>query len=162
MENKSKNIVLLIISTVALLVIIGGAVYSLFFNKGFMNKFNKYYNRNENTIIYYASSQCGYCAMQTPILETLAKQYDLDYLEIDSIKLTTSERNTVLEKLGIEHATPTTVVVKNGKIVGFNEGTVPSQEKFVALTDDEIKELKDKLSDMFSQVSSFICTDTGC
>lgn len=57
---------------------------------------------------------------------------------------------------------PTTVVVKNGKIVGFNEGTVPSQEKFVALTDSEIKELKDKLSDMFSQVSSFICTDTGC
>lgn len=126
MENKSKNIVLLIISTVALLVIIGGAVYSLFFNKGFMNKFNKYYNRNENTIIYYASSQCGYCAMQTPILETLAKQYDLDYLEIDSIKLTTSERNTVLEKLGIEHATPTTVVVKNGKVVdtaiGYKSG----------------------------------------
>ena len=57
---------------------------------------------------------------------------------------------------------PTTVVVKKGKIVGFNEGTVPSQAKFVALTDDEIKELKDKLSTMFSQVSSFVCADTAC
>lgn len=57
---------------------------------------------------------------------------------------------------------PTTVVIKRGKIVGFNEGTVDSQAKFVALTDDEIKELKDKLSTMFAQVSSFVCTDTGC
>lgn len=57
---------------------------------------------------------------------------------------------------------PTTVVVKNGKIVGFNEGTVDSQAKFVALTDDEIKELKDTLTDMFTLVSSTICTDSGC
>lgn len=57
---------------------------------------------------------------------------------------------------------PTTVVVKKGKIVGFNEGTVDSQAKFVALNDDEIKELKEKLSNMFAQVSSFVCTDTGC
>ena len=57
---------------------------------------------------------------------------------------------------------PTTVAVKNGKIVGFNEGTVDSQEKFVALNDDEIKELKQKLSTMFAQVSSFVCTDSGC
>ena len=57
---------------------------------------------------------------------------------------------------------PTTVAVKKGKIVGFNEGTVDTQEKFVALTDDEIKELKEKLSTMFAQVSSFVCTDTGC
>lgn len=57
---------------------------------------------------------------------------------------------------------PTTVVIKKGKIVGFNEGTVDSQAKFVALNDDEIKELKDKLSTMFAQVSSFVCTDTGC
>ena len=57
---------------------------------------------------------------------------------------------------------PTTVVVKNGKIVGFNEGTVDSQAKFVALTDEEIKELKDKLSTMIAQVSSFVCTDSGC
>lgn len=57
---------------------------------------------------------------------------------------------------------PTTVVVKKGKIVGFNEGTVDSQEKFVALNETEIKELKEKLSTMFAQVSSFVCTDNGC
>ena len=117
MSNKQKNIVLLVISVMLLLIIIGGAVYSAISSDGIMKKFNKYYNKNENTIIYYASSQCGYCAMQKPILETLAKEYKLDYLEIDSIKLTETQRETILEKLGIEHATPTTVVVKNGKVV---------------------------------------------
>ena len=57
---------------------------------------------------------------------------------------------------------PTTVAVKKGKIVGFNEGTVDTQEKFVALTETEIKELKDKLSTIISQVSSIVCTDAGC
>ena len=126
METKQKNILLLVIATIALLFIIGGAVYTAFFKPGFMAKFNKYYNRNENTIIYYASSQCGYCEMQTPILEALAEQYDLDYLYIDSIKLTATEREQVLKKLNIEHATPTTVVVKNGEVVntaiGFKAG----------------------------------------
>ncbi len=117
MENNKKNILLIVLSAVVLVIIIGGAIYSAFFKKGFMDKFNKYYNRDEVTIIYYASSQCGYCAMQTPILETLAKEYNLDYLDIDSITLTKSEREEVLEKLGIEHATPTTVVVKNGEVV---------------------------------------------
>lgn len=57
---------------------------------------------------------------------------------------------------------PTTVAVKDGKIVGFNEGTVDSQEKFVPLTDEEANELKEKLSNMFAQISNFVCTDTGC
>jgi len=57
---------------------------------------------------------------------------------------------------------PTTVVVKDGKIVGFNEGTVDSQAKFVALTDEEIEELKTTLTDMFTKVSSTMCTESAC
>lgn len=79
------------------------------------------------------------------------------------------EKYTITDEKGKKYDTgvkrlyaPTTVAVKDGKIVGFNEGTVASQEKFVALTDDEIKELRGKLSTMFAQVSSFVCTDTGC
>lgn len=74
----------------------------------------------------------------------------------------TDEKNKVYDT-GVKRLyAPTTVVVKKGKIVGFNEGTVDSQAKFVALNEDEIKQLKEKLSNMFAQVSSFVCTDTGC
>ena len=57
---------------------------------------------------------------------------------------------------------PTTVVVKDGKIVDFHEGTVESQKKFVALTKEEISELKKRLSNMFIKISTTACTDTGC
>ncbi len=57
---------------------------------------------------------------------------------------------------------PTTVVVKDGKIVDFLEGTVDSQKKFVPLTKEESLELKKRLSDMFVKISDTTCTDNGC
>lgn len=57
---------------------------------------------------------------------------------------------------------PTVVVVKEGKVVAFNEGTVKTQKKFVALTDEEKQELENKLTEMFTKVSSTLCTDQGC
>ena len=57
---------------------------------------------------------------------------------------------------------PTTVVVKDGRIVDFLQGTVDSQEKFVALTKQEISELKKRLSNMFIKISNTTCTDVAC
>lgn len=78
-------------------------------------------------------------------------------------KFTIADEKNKVYDTGVKRLyAPTTVVVKKGKIVGFNEGTVDSQAKFVALTESEITQLKEKLSNMFSQISSFVCTDTGC
>lgn len=91
-----------------------------------MKEFNENFNSKERKIIYYASSGCGYCELQKPILESIAEEYELDYYEIDSSKLGAKQRKEILEKLEIEHATPTTVVVENGEVVdtlvGYNEG----------------------------------------
>jgi len=91
-----------------------------------MKEFNYTYNSNEKKVIYYASSECGYCELQKPILEVIAKDYDIEYYSIDSTLLSNSQRNTILEKLDIEHATPTTVIVKDGKVldtqVGYTDG----------------------------------------
>lgn len=91
-----------------------------------MKDFNKYFKSKERTVIYYASAGCSYCTLQSPILETIAEDYDMDYLYIDSSKLGLKQRTQVLEKLGIEHATPTTIIVENGKVidkaVGYTEG----------------------------------------
>ena len=57
---------------------------------------------------------------------------------------------------------PTIVVVKDGKIVAFHEGTVSTQEKFVPLSDDEQKELKNILNQKLSFISNTVCTDTAC
>ena len=87
-----------------------------------MKEFNYNYNAEERKVIYYASSTCSYCEMQKPIIELIAEDYDIDYYAIDSNELSNSQRKAVLEKLGIEHATPTTVIVENGKVIDVQEG----------------------------------------
>lgn len=95
-------------------------------SKEIMENFDKYYNSKERTVIYYASLNCSYCTLQTPILETIAEDYNMDYYYLDSSKLAKKQREEVLEKLGIEHATPTTVIVEKGKVidtaVGYTQG----------------------------------------
>jgi len=91
-----------------------------------MEEFNKNYKSKDRKVIYYSSSACQYCALQTPILELIAEDYDIEYLAIDSTKLSVSQRKEILKKLGIEQATPTTVIVENGKVVdkqiGYKDG----------------------------------------
>ena len=87
-----------------------------------MSKFNEYYNSKEKKVIYYASTTCAWCKLQTPILETIAEDYDMDYLYVDTSKLSDSQRNEVAKKLGIEVSTPTTVIVENKKVIDVAVG----------------------------------------
>ena len=59
---------------------------------------------------------------------------------------------------------PTVVVVNNGEIVGFHEGTVASQtDPYLGLNDDEKKELTDIFKEMFLKINSDSCNkETGC
>ena len=87
-----------------------------------LDEFYRYFNNKKAKIIYYSSSSCGYCKLETPIMEQIEKDYNIDYLTIDSTKLTKSDKEEILKKLDIEHATPTTIVVKNGKVLGTQVG----------------------------------------
>ena len=87
-----------------------------------MSKFNEYYNSKEKKVIYYASTTCGWCKLQTPILETIADDYDMDYLYVDTSKLSDSQRSEVAKKLGIEVSTPTTVIVENKEVIDVAVG----------------------------------------
>ena len=94
-----------------------------------MKEFNKYYNSKDKKIIYYASTSCYYCSLETPILEALAEDYDLDYYYVDTAKLNLSTRNEIMKKLKIEkHATPITVIVEKGKVIDKVEGYAPSDK----------------------------------
>lgn len=134
-KEKQKSIIFAaILALLAIILIVIFAVNELKMNgnitnkdvKEIMNKFDKYYNSRKRTVIYYASSSCGYCKLQTPILETISEDYEMDYFYIDSSILPKKQREEVLEKLGIEHATPTTVIVENGEVIdtaiGYTQG----------------------------------------
>ena len=89
-------------------------------------KWEQVFASEERKVIYFASSGCGYCELQTPILGTIAEDYDMEYFEIDSATLGAKQRKEITEKLEIEGATPTTVIVQNGKVidtaVGYTDG----------------------------------------
>lgn len=129
-KQKKKSIIIVSILSVILLALISLLVIEKLPKQEAIRtveNFDKYFNSKETKVIYYASSNCGYCSLETPILKSISQDYNVDYLYIDSIKLTSEQRKAVLEKLDIEGSTPTTVVVRNGKIlntqVGYLEGT---------------------------------------
>lgn len=92
-----------------------------------VEEFNKNYNAKERKVIFYASSTCGYCDLQKPILETVAEDYEFEYYSIDASLLSNSQRNEIIEKLDIEGATPTIAIVEKGKVVatqvGYTDGS---------------------------------------
>ena len=104
-----------------------------------VKKFNKIYNSEERSVIYYASPTCGYCKLLSPILDTISEDYDMDYYYLDSTKLSNSERKEVLDKLEIEkHATPITIIVEDGKVIDKLEGYVPASEYLAFLKENEM------------------------
>ncbi len=134
-KEKKKMITFTIILSVIAVALIGvfafielrenGVIGSLESNE-IMSEFNKIYNGKERTVIFYSSSTCSYCELQKPVFETVVEDYDVKTYSIDSNELSSSQRKQVLNKLGIEHATPTMVIVQNGKVVasqvGYTEG----------------------------------------
>lgn len=137
-KEKMKAIALTVVLALIALVLIGVLVVDTLKQngtivndeqKGIMTDFDKYYNSKERTVIYYASTSCSWCALLSPTLETISKDYDMDYYYVDTSKLGAKQRNEIMEKLEIEkHATPITVVVENGKVISKQEGYVDGKE----------------------------------
>jgi len=135
-KQKKKMIIFTVILSVIAIALIGvfavielrenGIIGSLE-SKEIMKEFDKVYNKNEKTVIFYSSSTCHYCELQKPVFETIVEDYDIKTYSIDSNELSSAQRKEVLKKLGIEHATPTMVIVENGKViaskVGYTEGS---------------------------------------
>ena len=130
-KEKTKTIIFTSVLVVVALALIGILAVDKFKQNGtivdseakqIMNDFEKHYKSKEKTVIYYASATCGWCSLQTPILETIAKDYNLDYVYVDISKLGQKQVNEIKEKLNIEEGTPQTIIVENGKVVDIASG----------------------------------------
>lgn len=119
MLNRNKRIIIVAIVLAFVTIITGCSKGN---ENSIVKEFNKRFNSKDMTVIYYASTECGWCKLQTPILETIAKDYDMDYYYVDTAKLSNKEKDGIAKKLGIEAATPTTVVVQKGKVLDVAAG----------------------------------------
>ena len=136
-KEKKKTLIFTCILAVMALVLIGFLVVEKLKENGtissgeakqIMTDFNKYYNSKDKVVIYYASTSCAWCSLQTPILETIAEDYNMDYLYVDVSKLSEKQKNEIADKLDIKTATPTTVIVENKEVVDVANGFIPASE----------------------------------
>ena len=148
-NENNKTIIIPIIVAVIAVLLIGvyafieikkSGIISTSESKEILKEFNKNFNSEDRKVIYYASSECGYCELQEPVLETIANDYEIEYYSIDSSKLSLKERREILNQLGIEHATPTTVVVENGEVIDVLEGYTEGKDLIEFFKDTEILE----------------------
>lgn len=130
-KEKKKTIILTVVLSVICLALVAFLVVDALKENGIitseetnevMKEFNKQFNSKERKVIFFASSACGYCELQKPILETIAEDYDMEYLEIDAATLGLKQREEIIKKLEIEGKTPTTVIVQNGEVIDVAEG----------------------------------------
>ena len=89
-----------------------------------LKEFYKNFDSKEINVIFFESSECSYCQLQAPIIKQIAEDYDFTYYDIDASKLSEEEATEIINVLGLSGGTPSTVVVKEGKVLDINEGYV--------------------------------------
>ncbi|MFA7688795.1 MAG: thioredoxin family protein [Bacilli bacterium] len=97
-----------------------------------LDQFVDIFNGDKLSIIYIASPSCGYCQQFQPILEKIAKKYDLliNYLNISDLDTAEKQQEYVsvhgyLSAYGF--STPTILIVKQGAIYDINPGYVEEE-----------------------------------
>lgn len=147
---NAQTIGIIVISIMALIALITGFIISKNANKGkntskesteILDSFYKYMGNDEEKIIYYGSSSCSYCELQTPIIEQIKEDYDIDYLYIDATKLSSDDKNEILKVLDVEGSTPTIAIVKDDSVIDVNVGYMDGKATIEFLKDNKI--LKD-------------------
>lgn len=141
-----QSIATLAVGILSLIILIT----ALFFNKGIgsgtkkskeiLDNFYRYMKSEEEVVIYYGSSGCSYCELETPIIKQIKEDYDVDYLYIDAAKLSSGEQKEILDNLDIEGSTPTIVIVKDEQVVDVNVGYIDGIEMVEFFKENNILE----------------------
>lgn len=105
-----------------------------------INEFTTLLNDDEASIIYIARPGCYYCQQQEPIVKDLISKHGLVFHYLNTDELSETDMNkifavdvTLFGKDGEEFGTPTTLIVKGGKIVDAQVGLTQTGdfEKFL-------------------------------
>jgi len=110
--------------------------------KNVETKYYNYYTESANNdssyIVVFGRTGCSYCKQYVPVLESILKESNLTYAYINVELLDSDVFNAMLDKAGIsttDFGTPTTIIIRSGKVVASKIGYMNS--------DDTTKFLKD-------------------
>lgn len=132
---------------------------------------------NGTGIIYLGFPECKWCQAYVPYLNEVAKEFNLE--KIYYFNILEDRKNNTKEYLQIVDIlkdylnydeegkkriyVPTVIAIKEGKIIGFDDETSLDTKNLDDpkdyWTNEEIKDLKEKLTKMIKEVNSMICTE---
>lgn len=140
--TKKERVLTIVVVVLSAIIVFGGAYFAselkycsvaetkeVTLEQIGMNEFTTLLNDESASIIYIARPTCGYCQQQEPIVKQIFGEYDLPLYYLNTDNLSAEEMSKLFEtdeslfgKDGSEFGTPTTIVVKNGKIVDSTVG----------------------------------------
>lgn len=132
---------------------------------------------NGTGIIYLGFPECKWCQAYVPYLNEVAKEFNLE--KIYYFNILEDRKNNTKEYLQIVDIlkdylnydeegkkriyVPTVIAIKEGKIIGFDDETSLDTKNLDNpkdyWTNEEVKDLKEKLTKMIKEVNSMICTE---
>ncbi len=108
------------------------------------------YEIMDNTAVRISNGSSSYYKLLEKLDEYLTGYYITD-------------ENDVKYNTGVKRIyAPTVVVVKNGEVIGFYEGTIDTAEYNKDLTKDEEKELKKIYTEMIKKLNDNNCSNRSC
>ena len=125
-ETKKLTIVGIVL---AVLFAIGIGIYA--FDKNGGNKqYSSTSSKNEYKIYYLGRAGCGYCQMFQPNIDSIKKNYNIDYEYIDIEKISSQELADYLKKFNVnsdEFGTPTIAIMKGDELISSHIGYLSEQ-----------------------------------
>lgn len=131
MSEKKRGIIILIIVAILILLIPLSLVFKNMKGNNVIKNLDLLFESAEMRLLYIGSSSCRYCQIYSPILDKVSDANEFDYYYIDMEKLTETQYNKVIRKIGKEgqdFGTPYTALISSNKIVGEIPGFVEEDE----------------------------------
>lgn len=148
--DKIKNQIIIILLFIILVMIIGGGIY-LVKNKDYVpvevtkeeknneddpvietedstiksltfKEFQTKYNNGDQLVLVIVQTGCGFCEAFEPTLTSALEDLNMVGYKLDLVKITDKEEQAAFAKIIKISGTPTTIIVKDGKIVNTLTG----------------------------------------
>lgn len=125
MNEKKKLYIMIGIAIGIIVLVIGIYIFQEIKMKKLLQQIDEKMQAEEVEIFYLSRPTCHFCILLNPITETLKKEYQLTYNEINTDNYSSSQIKRILNKFGTDpnnFGTPYIAITKNGKVIGELNG----------------------------------------
>lgn len=154
--NENKRLYIIVGVMIVLSLIIGYSVISTNKkNQQIYDDFVSVVESEEKEIIFLERPTCYYCQLTNPSMESLSKQYEFTYNDINTDAISSSTLSKILDKLGLsadDFGTPYIAIVQKGKVIAEQPGYAEAADLFKFFQENGIIDKKAEYKEVLNYV----------